>query len=66
MNSAYNILGVVPGAVRWVIKADGVIVGYEYSSERKARERAIQYAMECEEQDDPWFPKMTVEEERIE
>lgn len=62
MNSAYNILG---GAVRWAIKADGVIVGYEYSSERKAWHKANLYAYECQEQDDPWSPKMTVDEERI-
>ena len=52
-------------AERWLILADGVVVGVEYSSEFKARRKANLYAYECEQQDEPYFPKMTVEREEI-
>lgn len=52
-------------AERWLILADGVVVGVEYSSELKARRKAILYAYECEYQDEPYFPKMTVKREEI-
>jgi len=49
---------------RWVIKADGKVVGYEYSL-KKANRFAGDYAEKVHWQDDPWFPKMTVEKETI-
>ena len=52
-------------AERWLILADGVVVGVEYNNERKAWYKANIYAYECEQQDEPYFPKMTVEREEI-
>ena len=52
-------------AVRWTIKADGMIVGHEYNSEGKAWSWAYSYADHCANQDIPYFPKMTVEKETI-
>jgi hypothetical protein len=48
-----------------LILADGVVVGVAYSSELKARRKAFLYAYECEYQDEPYFPKMTVKREEI-
>ena len=52
-------------AERWLILADGVVVGVEYSSEIKAWRKARVYEYECSQQDEPYFPKMTVEREEI-
>lgn len=52
--------------VRWLIKADGKVVGTEYNSEKKAWKKANQYASECETQDEPYYPLMTVECEETE
>ena len=49
--------------VRWLIKADEKVVAVDYSSAEKARRKAQQYAEECANQDEPWFPKMTVVED---
>ncbi len=51
---------------RWLIKADGSLVGVEYGSESKAVKRANMYAMHCMNQDDPYYPTMTVEEDTTE
>ena len=52
--------------VRWLIKADGMLVGTEYDSEKKAWRKARQYEAECADQDTPCYPLMTVESEEIE
>lgn len=52
--------------VRWLIKADGCVVDVEYNSVKKAWKKADQYAAHCANQDDPWFPEMTLESEVIE
>ena len=51
---------------RWLIKADGVVVDVEYNSVKKAWRKANRYAAECAEQDEPFYPEMTLEIEVIE
>ena len=49
--------------VRWLIFADDRVVAVEYCSAEKARRKAQEYADHCANQDEPWFPKMTVVED---
>ena len=50
---------------RWSIYADGVLIGREYQSLEKARDRAYEYEYECVNQDEPCFPVMSIVEEEM-
>ena len=49
---------------RYIIKANGIVIDHA-ETEKKAWRKANTYAYECSEQDEPCFPKMTVEKETI-
>jgi len=51
---------------RWVIKADGRTVAYDYGTEQDAWCYARFYEYHCMNQDDPFDPEMTVEKEEAE
>ena len=52
------------GAVRWLVKANGEVVGVEHSEE-KAKRRAQIYYYRCCQQDEPCDPEMTIEKECV-
>lgn len=53
------------GAFRFTIKADCVIIGYEYT-EKAAERYAAWWSHGLANQDEPQFPKMTIEREEAE
>ena len=53
-------------ARRWLILANGHVVGTEYRSEGKAWRQAWEYAEHVANQDIPSFPHMSVIAEEIE
>ena len=50
---------------RWLIRANGKTVGYEYESIEKAWKRANAFREHCNYQDEPWDPVMTILEQTI-
>ena len=51
---------------RWLICADGKVVGTDYTCEKSAWRKAGLYAYECTNQDEPYCPVMSVQREEIE
>ena len=48
---------------RWVIRANGSTVGYEYESLQKAKLRAMDFDEQCSREKQPWWPVMVVVEQ---
>ena len=48
---------------RWVIRANGSTVGYEYESLQEAQRRAKDFEEQCSNEKRPWYPVMVVIEQ---
>ena len=48
---------------RWAIYANGVLICHEYQSLEKARDYAFRYESGCWNQEEPFFPEMSIVEE---